>query len=90
MKVLTEVNGEGLISFLGQHVMVFCANYIYCGTLAGVNTEDIKLVDASIVYETGSFKEANYKDKQELPDGVVYIMKHAIENYGPGKRNHKI
>jgi len=83
---VVEVAEDGLESFLGEHIMVFCANYIYCGILDGINNTFIKLTDAHIVYETGSFADKSYKDKQLLPSGVAYVMIHAIEHFGPGKR----
>jgi hypothetical protein len=74
-----EVEGEGLVGLLGERVMVWCMNYIYTGTLKGVNAEDILLEDASVVYETGPLKSAS-KDAQELP-APLYIRTSAIESY---------
>lgn len=59
-----EVDSQGLEALLGEQVTFFCLNYIYHGKLIGVNTDDVLLQDAYIVYETGSFQEAGFKDAQ--------------------------
>jgi hypothetical protein len=82
MKVLVqEVDGEGLESFLGKTVTLFCGVYIYTGKCVGVNDTCIKLENAAIVYETGSFSEAKWKDAQKLP-GNWYVARQAIESFG--------
>ncbi len=85
-KVVTveEVDGEGLVSFLGKRITVFCMNYIYTGNLMGVNTDDILLESPSIVYETGAFNTKEWKDAQALPHNL-YIRTSAIEAYGEVK-----
>jgi hypothetical protein len=81
-KIVTEVEGEGLVKLLGERVTLFCANYIYTGTLSGVNEEDcVLLTDAAIVYETGAFSEKNWKDAQKLP-GNWYVRLGFIESFG--------
>lgn len=82
---VVEVPNEGLVALLGKEVMVFCANYIYAGTLDGVNSTCIKLTNAKIVYETGPFTSKGYKDAQALPGGEWYIQTGAIESFGIGK-----
>ena len=84
-KIITEVENEGLISLLGQHVMFFCANYIYCGTLVGVNETCVLLENPKVVYETGPFSDKNYKDAQALPTDKWYLQMSAIESFGLGK-----
>ncbi len=84
-KIVTEVEKEGFESLLGESVLIFCANYIYAGRLTGINDVCILLEDASVVYETGSFKEAGYKDAQPLPSKKWYIALTAIESFGVGK-----
>ncbi len=82
MKVLvTEKDGEGLIGLLGQKVTLFCMNYFYHGILEGVNDDCVKLKDAYIVYETGSFDETGFKDAQKLAP-AWYVAKSTIESYG--------
>lgn len=85
MKVLqevVEVSGEGLEALIGKKVTFFCANYFYTGKLIGVNTTCVKLENAAIVYETGSFTDKAYKDEQPLHTKEFYIQVSAIESFG--------
>jgi hypothetical protein len=75
-----EVEGEGLVSLLGQRVTLFCMNYIYTGLLSGVNGSCVLLEDAGIVYETGSFSDKTWKDCQALPNSL-YVQIGAIESF---------
>lgn len=77
---VTEVEGEGLVSLMGKRVMLFCMNYIYTGTLTGVNATCVLLEDASIVYETGAFDNATFVDAQKLPH-QLYVQTNAIESF---------
>ncbi len=77
---VTEVEGEGLIALLGKKVLIFCVNYIYTGTLAGVNASCILLEDPAIVYETGEWTSTKFADAQKLPF-QHYIQIPAIESY---------
>ncbi len=82
MKVLvTEKEGEGLESFMGQRITLFCMNYIYTGKLVGVNESCVKLSDAGVVYETGSLTDKSWKDMQSLPQDW-YVATSAIESFG--------
>jgi hypothetical protein len=78
-----EVEGEGLPALLGEPVILFCMNYFYAGTLAGINTDCVLLQDAGIVYETGAFTDAKWKDFQKV--GNVYVRIAAIEAFAKGK-----
>ena len=80
-KIIEEVEGEGLVKFLGQRVTLFCMNYIYTGKLAGVNESCVLLTDAAIVYETGGFMDSEWKDTQSLPHDW-YVQISAIESFG--------
>jgi hypothetical protein len=80
MKVLVENKQEGLLSLVGQRVTFFCMNYIYTGKLVGVNTRDIKLEEASIVYETGELSSSTWKDAQKLPH-VLYLRLNSVESF---------
>jgi hypothetical protein len=82
---VTEVEGEGLESFLGQEVLLYGLNYIYAGKLVGVNSTFVKLTDAKLVYETGSYTTKGYTNAEGLPQGVWYVQTSAIESFGPGK-----
>lgn len=76
-----EVQGEGLIGLMGEKVTLFCLNYIYTGTLVGVNDTFVKLENAAVVYETGAFSDPNYKDVQKLPNDW-YVQLSSVESYG--------
>lgn len=76
-----EVEGEGLEALMGQKITLFCLNYIYHGTLIGVNTNDLILKDAYIVYETGEFNSKGFKDAQKLAD-EWRLRTSVIESYG--------
>lgn len=78
---VTEVSDQGLEALLGEKVTVWCANYNYHGTLTGVNTHDIILEDAYLVYETGCLDAPSFKDAQKL--GKEWrVRTSAIESYG--------
>jgi hypothetical protein len=80
-KIVNEVQGEGLEKLLGERVTLFCMNYIYTGTLTGVNETCVLLTGAAIVYETGAFTEKNWKDAQALPHDW-YVSIASIESFG--------
>lgn len=83
MKVLVEEkSGEGLESFLGRVVTLFCGVYIYTGKMVGVNGACVKLEDAKIVYETGPFDSKDWKDVQALPSKFWYVTTQSIESFG--------
>jgi hypothetical protein len=82
MKIVTETaDTEGLGSLLGQNVTLFCMNYIYTGKLVGVDDVQVKLDDAKIVYETGSFTEKEWTDAQPLPNGTWYVRLATVESF---------
>ena len=86
MKNVAEVDGEGFVAMLGEMlgepITLFCVNYIYSGRLAGVNDTCVLLEDAHIVYETGPFYTAGWKDSQRLPGGTWYVQIASIESFG--------
>lgn len=81
MKRLVETAEDGIESFLGETITVWCSVYIYTGTLVGVNDQYIKLSGASVVYETGPFDTPNWKDAQSLPHDW-YVQIASIESWG--------
>ena len=86
MKKIIEINeGEGFEALLGEKVLIFCLNYIYAGTLSGVNETCIQLENAQIVYETGVFSSDTLKDAQDLPTSTWYIQTGVIESFGKQK-----
>ncbi len=80
-----EVEGDGLMALLGEEVILFCVNYIYVGKLAGVNETCVLLEEPKIVYETGAFTDADWKDAQSLPGRNHYVQRELIESFGPVK-----
>lgn len=83
MKVLVdEVSGEGLEKLLGEFVTVYCDSWIYYGKLTGVNTSDIKLSNAMIVYDTGGHDDLKKWGTAERLPGDWYIRTNKIESFG--------
>lgn len=82
---VTEVSGEGLESLLGEKVILLCMNYFYTGILEGVNSDCVLLVEPSIVYETGEWKQNGWKDAQRLHVDKLYVQRGAIEAFALGK-----
>jgi hypothetical protein len=84
-KIVDCEQEEGLISLLGEQVILFCLNYIYVGKLVGVNDTCVKLENPAIAYETGAFDARKYKNAQRLMGEFHYIQTEAIESFGRGK-----
>lgn len=82
-----EVQEEGLLSLLGKQVEIRCNIYIYAGTLVGVNDTCVKLDNAAIVYETGPFTDAKYKDAQKIGDNQ-YICTALMESFGESQKKY--
>ena len=81
MKRLCEDDTQsGLEDMIGETVFLMCSAYFYHGKLEALSATDIELSDAFIVYETGPWSEAGFKDKQKLPNNV-FIKLHAVEAY---------
>lgn len=78
---IEEVENEGLMALLGKNVTLFCVNYIYAGKLVGVNKTCVKLENAHLVFETGSFTDSKFKDAQKL-NKEFYVQVMAIESFG--------
>lgn len=81
-KIITEVENEGLVKLLGKKVTFFCLNYIYTGTLIGVNETCVLIQKPEIVYETGAFSDSKFKDCQSLGVEEFYIQMNCIESFG--------
>lgn len=79
--IVTEDKAEGLMKLIGKRVTLFCLNYIYTGTLSGVNETCVKLTDAGIVYETGELMTTSWQDMQKLPN-AWYVQLSAVESFG--------
>ena len=83
-RIIEQTEGEGLEKFLGEKILVMCANYFYTGTLKGINETCILISDAAIVYETGEWNAPSYKDAQKI-GSEWYIQLSAIESFGAAK-----
>lgn len=79
-----EVEGDGLISLMGEQVILFCQNYSYAGKLVGVNDQDIVLENGGIVYETGPFGDLKWKDFQVVAK-ELFVRTDSIESFAKGK-----
>ena len=82
---VTEVEGAGLESLLGERVLLMCANYFYTGKLVGVNESCVELEDPAIVYQTGEWSANAYSDEQKLHTKTFYVSTAAIEAFGVSK-----
>ncbi len=85
-KEIEIVETEGLAALLGESIVVLCMNYIYAGTLEGVNKTCILLSDAKLVYSTGEWSGTDWSDAQKLPTDEFYIQIAAIESFGKSGR----
>ena len=54
---------DGFVTALGKTVVIHCMNYIYSGKLIGVNGTCLKLEEAGVVFETGSYGSKEFKDE---------------------------
>lgn len=82
MEVLVKTDEqEGLRKFLGHRITLYCAVYIYSGKLTGVNETCVKLEDAEIVYNTGSFTDKKWETAEKLPNDW-YVQTALIESFG--------
>lgn len=82
-----EIEGEGLLSLLDKRVLIMTAGYFYEGVLEGVSDKFVKLSDPHIVYETGPWGDATYKDIQKMHRDEWYIGMGLIESYGLSKND---
>ena len=80
-KLIEEVEGEGLVELIGQRVTLYCAIYIYSGKLVGVSDTFVKLTNAEIVYNTGSFTDKKWENAESLPNDW-YVQTAMIESFG--------
>jgi hypothetical protein len=85
MKTIVDTKEEGMEALLGKQVILFCMNYFYTGELLAVGKREVKLGNPSIVYETGAFAEAKWKDAQRLHVNVLKVRIPSIEAYAEGK-----
>lgn len=84
-RIIEETENQGLESLLGERVLIFTAGYFYEGKLSGVNETCVELNDPHIVYETGSFSDDTYKDRQKLHTDKWFVSMGLIESFGVSK-----
>lgn len=70
------------LNLVGKHVMVFAANYIYEGTLAGESHDAVFLDGPSIIYQTGPFGQSDWTRSERLPIPTLKIERSAVESMG--------
>lgn len=78
---VVESEGDGLESLLGERVQLWCLNYIYAGTLIGVNQHDVVLQDAVVVFETGKMTDKQFKFAEPCASKELFVRTSAIESY---------
>lgn len=80
-----EIDGEGLSALLGKRVILLCSCYFYEGVLEWVNDSFVRLSEAKIVYETGSWSNKAWSDAQLTNINPMYVMTSHIESFGESK-----
>ena len=73
-------NVSKLAALTGQRVLLMCMNYFYVGKIVSVEGAVVSLEDASIVYETGEWTAATWRDAQKL-NRVCHVRVRAIESF---------
>ena len=81
-RIMESSDAEGLEASLGKQVLLMCAAYFYAGELVGVSPEFVVLKKASIVYETGDWKDEIWKVAELLPFPETHVMTGHIESLG--------
>ena len=79
-RICEDDQQSGLEALIGESVLLLCSNYFYHGTIAALSDTDVELSDAGIVYETGSWADEGFADRQALP-GNVFVRLQAVEAY---------
>lgn len=80
-ETIVESDVVEFVELLGKQVCLFCAIYVYAGTIVGVNGKHVVLENAGVVYETGAFSAKDWKDFQKLPAKEVKVRHEMIESY---------
>jgi hypothetical protein len=84
-RIIEETGLTGLDALMGEQVLLLCGNYFYAGKLTGSNETIVALTDASIVYETGEWSAAKWKDAQSMGPGETFVRIQWIEAFRKGK-----
>lgn len=79
-RICEDEQQSGLEGLIGESVLLLCSNYFYHGKVEALSDTDVELSDAGIVYETGSWEDEGFTDKQDLPANV-FVKIQAVEAY---------
>jgi hypothetical protein len=71
---------EALSRLTGEYVWVWCVNYVYAGQIVDVSATDVLLHDATIVLESGDFKDKHFKEFENIPV-PVHVRTSSIESF---------
>jgi len=78
---LVESNETALESLAGEVVTFYCVNYFYSGKLVGINDTCVELENPRVIFDTGSYKEKNWKVAEKLPNNI-FVQLSAVEMFG--------
>ena len=78
----TKAVGVGVAQFMGKSILLKCMNYFYFGKIIGVDAFGATVQDCYVVFETGAFDAAQFKDAQKIGDRFVIALQ-SIEAFGP-------
>lgn len=73
---------SGYSQLIGETITVYTCRYIYHGKLIEEGEDYIKLLNPAIIYETGSYEDKNFADKQSLHTETWNIAKQSVESFG--------
>lgn len=79
----TESFGEtayGFQALMGRVVELWGVDYIYHGKLAEIRLDAVRLEDASIIFDTGSFDSDEYARIEKLTTDR-WVKRAAVESY---------
>ena len=71
---------EALMSLTGEYVWLWAINYVYAGILVDCSSTDVRLEEATLVLESGEFKNNDFKEFEVLPF-PVHVRTAAIESF---------
>jgi len=80
-RLVETTDADGLEKFLGEHIQLWCINYIYAGLLVGVNENDCVLSHPYVVYETGKLTEEKFKFAESFGVQELFVRISSIEAY---------
>ena len=84
-QLVKETETKPLDEMLGKNITVFACRYFYHGKLVGYDADEIVLEKPSVIFETGKYDDATFKDIQSMGVDRWVIARSAIESYGEMK-----